>query len=718
MCSNTRVVKKLKILLADTRYDTVGAHSNYVPIGIGYIGAYLKEKLKDYDIELKLSTKPEEVFDLIDEWKPGVIGLSNYIWNSELSNSICEYAKMININTLCVLGGPEFPAGTGARTIVDNAHDQTYTKTLEFLKQRPSVDYFTYSDGEVAFLEAVKKFLENDCSVKELKKNDIPLMGSTSVSLKKDKLLVGEYIPRIGMDGSVKAYGRDIIPSPYLSGLLDKFLDGFYVPAFETARGCPFQCTFCDQGLDKNKVASFSTERLTQEMFYVGEKMSKLKNGTKTISIFDSNFGLFQKDVDLADHILKVMDKYDWPQYIEAIAPKSNRENILIINDKLRNRVSVGLSMQSLNIETLSDIKRKNWTTDEYVDFIKEVEKRGKSPNSEIIIPLPGETEETYLKGIEFLMAHNVQVGTYTLMMLCGAELGRDMAINRFGMKGKWRILPKQFGNYRNRKTFEVERICIETNTMSFENYLNCRNYSFVVKLLANQIFAPIYKLVKSLDISWYEFSRSLTRTIQDDKYSGKLKDLYNDFCTESFNELFDTKEEAVEFYSKEENYESLMNGDIGENLSAKYTAKSLLVLDEILTTIFYVIKKEFGNKLSEDQITVVNSSEKWLKNLYMIDAIFGVDEIVDDNKYEIVMDFDFPSWVLEKNEPFQLFKKNSKYQLNYDIKKVQYMRNEIKSIYGQNKGYTSSDRAFGRYLMQYIGRGVDVFEKNFQKIN
>jgi len=54
----------------------------------------------------------------------------------------------------------------------------------------------------------------------------------------------------------------------------------------------------------------------------------------------------------------------------------------------------------------------------------------------------------------------------------------------------------------------------------------------------------------------------------------------------------------------------------------------------------------------------------------------------------------------------------------DYDIKKVQYMRNEIKSIYGQNKGYTSSDRAFGRYLMQYIGRGVDVFEKNFQKIN
>ena len=61
-------MKKLKILLSDPRHDTVGAHSNYVPIGIGYIASYLQEKLKDkVDLELFLTTKPEETLSLIEK---------------------------------------------------------------------------------------------------------------------------------------------------------------------------------------------------------------------------------------------------------------------------------------------------------------------------------------------------------------------------------------------------------------------------------------------------------------------------------------------------------------------------------------------------------------------------------------------------------------------------------------------------------------------------
>ena len=60
--------------------------------------------------------------------------------------------------------------------------------------------------------------------------------------------------------------------------MLDKFLDGTFIPTFETARGCPFLCTFCDQGLDQTKITTFSVDRLAEEIMYVGTKLSKIKN--------------------------------------------------------------------------------------------------------------------------------------------------------------------------------------------------------------------------------------------------------------------------------------------------------------------------------------------------------------------------------------------------------------------------------------------------------
>ena len=51
------------------------------------------------------------------------------------------------------------------------------------------------------------------------------------------------------------------------------------------------------------------------------------------------------------------MNKYDWPQYIECLTPKSNWDNLLKINDILKNRVQLSLSMQSLKVETLKKLK-------------------------------------------------------------------------------------------------------------------------------------------------------------------------------------------------------------------------------------------------------------------------------------------------------------------------------------------------------------------------
>jgi radical SAM superfamily enzyme YgiQ (UPF0313 family) len=702
----------VKILLCDPRHDTVGTHSSYVPINIGYIATYLKKMIPETKMDIKIVTETNEIFSLIKNWKPDVIGLSNYVWNSTLSNRMCEIAKEYNTKILSILGGPEFPAGTGSRKIQDSERDQSYTKCFNYLKERPAVDYFAYSDGEVVFFEIIKEFINKNNSVKAMKEKDKPLPGCASLSNNKETLLVGDYVARLGMEGSVKAEGRDEIPSPYLSGILDRFLNGKYVPAFETARGCPFLCTFCDQGIDESKITAFSTKRLSEEMWYVADKIAKLEEGTKTVCIYDANWGLFDKDIELADHIAEIMDKYDWPKNIHCSTPKNKRENLIKIDDKLKNRVQMGLAMQSMNTDVLANIKRKNLATQQQIDIIQAIQSRGKTATTELIIPLPGETEKTYFDGMKFLMDNNVMTGTYTLMMLCGAELGRDAAIKKHEMLSKYRVLPKQFGDYYGKKVFEIEQVCVGTNTMSYESYLNCRNFSFILQLLSASIFSPIFKLTQKLGIGWHDVVKKTAELIKNKNFTGKFKDLYIEFCTEAENELFVSREEAIEFYTRDENYQLLLKGDIGENLLGKYGAKGFFVHKDVVATLFKVIKSNFNCNYDKDFVKILNSSEKWLNNLYMIDEIMSQEDTIKNDVYEIDLDFDFPSWLLETDQPIENFKKYSIYKIDLNQKKIDYLKNEIKSIYTDDKL-----RALGRYFRQHMQRGQVVFEREYQKV-
>ena len=78
------IVNKIKILLGDPRHSTVGEHSNFVPIGIGYIATNLLKQFENNNLELKIATKTEEIFTLLEEWKPDIIGFSHYVWEQIL----------------------------------------------------------------------------------------------------------------------------------------------------------------------------------------------------------------------------------------------------------------------------------------------------------------------------------------------------------------------------------------------------------------------------------------------------------------------------------------------------------------------------------------------------------------------------------------------------------------------------------------------------------
>jgi len=296
--------------------------------------------------------------------------------------------------------------------------------------------------------------------------------------------------------------------------------------------------------------------------------------------------------------------------------------------------------------------------------------------------------------------------------MLCGAELGRDAAIKRNGMISKYRVLPKQFGQYSGEKIFEFERVCVGTNTMSYEGYLNCRNFSFILQLLSASIFHPIYKLTKKLNISWHDVVKKTAESIKNGETNEKFKTLYNEFCTEAENELFDSEKEANTFYTKDKNYERLLKGDIGENLLGKYGAKGFFIHKDIMSHLFKIIKNNFNTSFDKDFVLILNSSEKWMKNLYMIDEIMNDENSIKKDVYEIELDFDFPAWLAEDHMPIDNFKNHAIYKINLNQEKINFMKNEIRSIYTDDKL-----RALGRYFRQHMQSGQSVFERSYQKI-
>jgi radical SAM superfamily enzyme len=160
---------------------------------------------------------------------------------------------------------------------------------------------------------------------------------------------------------------------------------------------------------------------------------------------------MYQHDFEISKHLLSLMEKYDWPQNIEISTPKNKKEKILEIDTLLKNRIEIALSQQSMNRTTLKEIKRENLTNIEYLEFVKELEVRRKPAVCELIIPLPGGSEETYHAYVRILADNGVFLGTYTLMMLCGNELGRRETREKFGLKTRCRVLPRQFGEYRGK---------------------------------------------------------------------------------------------------------------------------------------------------------------------------------------------------------------------------------------------------------------------------
>ena len=538
----------VSVYLADLRYNYSGVLANdCMPLGVAYMKAVMDRDLPD--VKSRLFVYPDRLNDAIIAEPPDVLMLTNYCWNERLSVHFASLAKRINARTLTVLGGPNISIEP--------------RRQIAFLRDRPDLDVYALGEGDFLAADVVRRFLDASQSIPRLVAGEIP----SSVYRRPDGSI---------QHAAMWPRHREIddIPSPWLTGIQDEFFDGKLAPLLETNRGCPFTCTFCVQGTDwYTKVHYFDKDRLKAEIDYIAKRVHDACPSQGTLRIADSNYGMFERDIDLSAHIGGVMKRFGYPKYIDATTGKNRPDRIIKSVEKASGALLVYQAVQSLDENVLRNIKRQNIQLKAYEQLHVHMRGRGLRSNSDLILGLPGETIETHLNGCRKLLdAGTNQVTNFQLMMLKGSELETEESRQLFAFDSRFRVLPKNFGIYGGEKIFDIEEIVVSTDTLPFDDYVTARKYALAsVAFWHDNLFEEVFQFAQSLGLKRSQFWDALVPAMEN--ATAPVREYLDRFVGETVGELFPSPHACIDFYSKDENFARLLQGDIGDNLMHKYHA-------------------------------------------------------------------------------------------------------------------------------------------------
>jgi len=274
--------------------------------------------------------------------------------------------------------------------------------------------------------------------------------------------------------------------------------------------------------------------------------------------------------LEIAKILRQTQDKYDWPRHIH-VSSGDNPDKLFEVLSTLKHKYLPVVALQTLTPEVLKNINRRNISFERFVSLQnKMIHEIGESTVTELIVTLPGETKESFLTTVSSVLNSGVQnIVIYTLMCLPGAEISSRENESRYGFVTRYRLVPRCFSEIDNTKIFETEKVVVGSDAMSFEDYISLRELAFIITVFASSIeMFPIRKFLMDygLDVAKWIFGIQIAISDYPELYS-----VYQSFSNETKDELFPSREALVEFFSRKENYELLLRGEYGDNLTRKY---------------------------------------------------------------------------------------------------------------------------------------------------
>jgi len=615
----------VRIFLGDLTYDTIGMSTEVFPLNIGYIAAYCTKRFGS-KVDITLFKYIDELEKSIHENPPDVLGLSNYVWCHRIGLEMFDLVHSQNPNVITVWGGPNFPQDLESQQI--------------FMRNCSNVDFYVPIEGEVGFsniVEEVLNVLEPDYKKEILVKK--PIDGC--ISRNPDGSLQFS-IPQI------RTKELDEIPSPYLTGLMDKFFDGKLTPMIQTNRGCPFTCTFCVDGSDDvNRVNQFGLERVSSELNYIGEHVT---NNIHSLHISDLNFGMYPRDLEICDGIVNIQKKYDYPHRIISTTGKNKKERIIQAIEKLNGTMSLMMSVQSMDEQILQNIRRSNISVDHMLALQPTIKKVGLVTTSEVILGLPGETYQTQINTLRKLLAAKLDsIQVYTCMLINGSELNTPEQRKKWNFKTKFRILPRDFTTLRNGKNvIETEEVIVGSNTLTFEEYIELRLLSFSIFVTnIGIIYDSLLKFLRQNDIEIFDLFFQMVKQI--DSAPPIVQKTFESFKNDTVNELWDSPEDIQTHYQEQAEYEKLLSGEAARNVMQYHNALvRYSCMDEWTQFAGNVV---FG--LLKRKKIISYELENQLKNIINYCTGLGHNTLGDNRQLtnpEFQFDYDIKNWTKDTN--------------------------------------------------------------------
>lgn len=431
---------------------------SYFPYSLGLLQAYAEKHLPDpsqFEFMLPIFSRIK-VSDAVESLEEAdIILFSIYVWNVRLSMEIARRVKEQNPNVVIICGGPQVP------------DEGDY-----FLREYPWVDLACHGPGE----KMICQVLENAAT-----KNWDGISGISYLDPE-------EKFIQFAKAKREKADLQNWI-SPYLAGVFEPLIqanpDTAWLVMWETNRGCPFSCSFCDWGsATASKVHQIDQHTLHKEVDWFAEKKIEF------IFCCDANFGILRRDLEITEYIVETKKRTGYPHALSVQNTKNAKDRAYQVQKLLaENGLNKGvtLSMQSVDPTTLENIRRSNISIDNYRTLQHRFTADRIETYNDLILALPGETYDSFVDGISEVISngqHN-RIQFNNLSILPNAEMGKKEYQEEHGLVTIESDIINIHGSLSAvEEIVEKQQLVIASGTMPQEEWVRTRAISWLTAFL------------------------------------------------------------------------------------------------------------------------------------------------------------------------------------------------------------------------------------------